>query len=414
MPFRRFALLALPLAAAFSACGEQPALEVGPIGYGAQELAALGADQREELESLTAFGLVVADRRVDELVEPYIRRDIRSIVLQRLALEVSAGARGVDDAELRRAYQADPAYELEVRHLVILSERWRPSSHRDSARAVAREALARARAGEPFEALAAEYSDEPGAAARGGLLTPGREESWVPEFWEAASTLDEGELSGVVESEFGYHVLRLEDRRVIPFEEVRDDVLVEMVDLPSALGETQKWADSRMAEAAVDTAAMEGWWGDGDLDPETVLVRWPDAWSIPPFTAGHFREYVGTLRPQTAEAIRDGGSTAGAELLVSTARTHLLLEHARELGVEATASQRAGIERRWVERVTAWASAFGFEPAQSEGGVKQTALQALGAVQQSALQARAGLAQLTVRLRQLYPVTRHDEMGSPG
>jgi parvulin-like peptidyl-prolyl isomerase len=71
-----------------------------------------------------------------------------------------------------------------VRHLVVLSERWRPAAHRDSARAVATEALERARAGEAFEALAAEYSDEPGAAERGGLLEPGREGSWVPEFWQ--------------------------------------------------------------------------------------------------------------------------------------------------------------------------------------------------------------------------------------
>ena len=54
---------------------------------------------------------------------------------------------------------------------------------------VAEEARQRALAGEDFAALAGEYSEEPGAAERGGLLQPGREGTWVDPFWQAALAL---------------------------------------------------------------------------------------------------------------------------------------------------------------------------------------------------------------------------------
>ena len=394
--------VAIVLALSLSGCGEPPALEVGPVGFTAEEVADLATGEQTTLARLAAFGLTVAEGRVDALIEPKIRGDVRSIVLQRMAMELAVEDAGVDEAALRQAYAQSPEYELEVRHLVVLSERWRPQEHRDSARARAREALDRIRAGEEFEAVVAEYSDEPGAAERGGLLQPGREGSWVPEFWDAASSLDEGEVSDVVETEFGFHVLRLEERRPVPFEDARDEVLERFVDLPRALGRASDWVGGVQARMRVDTAAVAGWQAGDSVGP---LVRWPDTLDVPALGAPELEEYARTFRGEAVANVKAMPLDTLLQLLESATRTHILLSEARAEGIEPSASQRAAIEERWRERVDRWAAALGFRQGMSPKAVKAQALQARTTPAQSAAQARAELPRLAGRLEELYPIS---------
>ncbi len=97
-----------------------------------------------------------------------------------------------------------------VRHILISSRPGEGPGARSAARARAAEALRRAKAGEDFEALAKEYSDDRTSASKGGDLGELTRGQVVKEFGDAAFALRPGELSRVVETQFGFHVIRLE------------------------------------------------------------------------------------------------------------------------------------------------------------------------------------------------------------
>ncbi|MFW5947326.1 MAG: peptidylprolyl isomerase, partial [Gemmatimonadota bacterium] len=245
--------------------------------------------------------------------------------------------------------------------------------------------------------------DEPRAAERGGLLEPGREGSWVPEFWAAAASLEEGEISPVVETEFGFHVIRLEERRAVPFDEARDRFLEQVVDLPEALGRATDWVTARQAEMAVDTSAVMRWRA-GD-DSVGVLVRWPDSLAIPAFGDGDLDDYIRSSSREDPVEVRGLEPAELMALVESATRTHILLARASTRGIEPSTSQRAGVRSHWQQQVARWATALGFREGLSRSEVKERALTSLGASAQSALVARSELPRVADRLHELYPVT---------
>jgi parvulin-like peptidyl-prolyl isomerase len=80
-------------------------------------------------------------------------------------------------------------------------------------RELAEQVLARVKAGGDFAALANEFSGDPGSKDKGGDLGWTKRFALVPEFEETAYKLQPGEVSGVVKSDFGYHIIKMIERR---------------------------------------------------------------------------------------------------------------------------------------------------------------------------------------------------------
>lgn len=226
------------------------------MSFTEDELLGLSPSRLDALVGLTALGLAVADSTTGELGAPQIDAWADERLVDILAAALTLEKNGVGDEVLQARYRLDPDWELTVRHLLVFSERWRPEAHREAARTKAARGLAMLRAGSDFPAVEAALAAEGGADARAGTLPPGRQDAWVPEFWAAATALEPGELSPVTETQYGFHVLRLEERRQVAYAEARSSVaraVAASIENPRAV--LDAWAHARGADAEARRAA---------------------------------------------------------------------------------------------------------------------------------------------------------------
>jgi parvulin-like peptidyl-prolyl isomerase len=122
-------------------------------------------------------------------------------------------AQRVQAEEQERGVLASQPDEIQARHILVMhaESKAKPDGvdrTRPQAQARAQECLQKLRGGEDFEKLVAEYSDEPGATERNGDLGTFRREVMIQAFSDAAFALKVGEISEVVETPYGFHVIQ--------------------------------------------------------------------------------------------------------------------------------------------------------------------------------------------------------------
>ena len=140
----------------------------------------------------------------------------------------------ITDEEMKKYYDEHKKdyYKDEVNasHILIstVDDNGKPLSEakKKEAKKKAEEVLKKAKSGEEFSELAKEYSDDPGSAANGGDLGYFTKGQMVQPFEEAAFSLKPGEISGLVESEYGYHIIKVYDKidKQLSFDEVKDQI----------------------------------------------------------------------------------------------------------------------------------------------------------------------------------------------
>ena len=123
----------------------------------------------------------------------------------------------VPEADLRTYYDQNTARlqsteERRASHILISASKDMPAAEREKAKAQAQEVLDKIKAKpDSFAQLASKFSQDPGSATKGGDLDFFARGAMVKPFEDSAFALKKGETSGLVESDFGYHIIRLTD-----------------------------------------------------------------------------------------------------------------------------------------------------------------------------------------------------------
>jgi len=164
----------------------------------------------------------------------------RSKILMDLLLQSEAKA-AVSEGAMHQLYdeaarQMAGQQEVRARHILVKTE--------DEAKAIAAEL----KNGADFAELARQKSTDPGAS-EGGDLGYFPKDEMVPEFAEAAFKLEKGQISDPVHTRFGWHIIKLEDKRerqVPAFEQVRDQLATHLVRKAQAELITKLRADAKI------------------------------------------------------------------------------------------------------------------------------------------------------------------------
>lgn len=140
--------------------------------------------------------------------------DIQYLVLDVTAIEKTLN---VNDADLKTYYEQNTARlggqeERRASHILIAVPKGASAADKQKAKAKAEEVLAEAKKSpDRFAELAKKYSQDPGSAAQGGDLDFFARGAMTKPFEDAVFSMKKGEIAGPVETDFGYHIIKLTD-----------------------------------------------------------------------------------------------------------------------------------------------------------------------------------------------------------
>ena len=131
--------------------------------------------------------------------------------------ELADARRRVEDVKKLNLDKLEQPERVRISHILFATrdrnsdEEFKPEQKKQK-RASAEKVLARARSGEDFAKLVKEFSEDMGAAETGGSYVIGRNDPFVPELKSAAFSLATNQISDIVTSAFGYHIVKLHER----------------------------------------------------------------------------------------------------------------------------------------------------------------------------------------------------------
>lgn len=169
---------------------------------------------------LTALAQAAAKQKLDAAYDFEQRMAYAKNKVLMEALLGDLAKKASTDAEMKKLYdesvaKTQPEEEVRARHILVKTEK------------EAQDVLAKLKGGADFEKLAREISTDPSAKSNGGDLEYFTKGQMVAEFSDAAFKLTKGQISQPVKTQFGFHVIKVEDKRMKPvpkFEDVKDQV----------------------------------------------------------------------------------------------------------------------------------------------------------------------------------------------
>lgn len=231
---------------------------------------------------------------------------------------------------------------VNIQHVLVSVEQTASESQRVAARKKIDGILARARAGADFSELARDNSDDPGSKNNGGVYGPVPRGQFVPAFDSTSFALAPGEISDVVPTQFGFHIIRrLTDEEARPrFEEALEPALIGQMEASyyAGLDSSRKikvvsGAAPRAKEALLDL--------DGNINNSKKLVTFEGG----ALTVADFVRWIRaqtndpTQGPQLLQQMQQVADSLMDKGLRETAQRHLFLKEAEQEGMDLTAEQ---------------------------------------------------------------------------
>ena len=195
------------------------------MAQGQPDTPQLDARVRESLINLELLSRAAIDKGLDK--DPHLAASLdirRKDMLAKAYLEDYVKAHPVTDAEIQAMYDKAKSEAIEpeyrARHILVKTE------------AEAKKIIAALGKKARFEDLAKKQSQDPGSAKNGGALEWSDRRAFVPEFSDALAGLKKGETTKTpVKTQFGYHVIRLDDTRqpqIPPLDVVRGEIVKQL------------------------------------------------------------------------------------------------------------------------------------------------------------------------------------------
>ena len=146
-------------------------------------------------------------------------------LLQKAAKEALTD-KAMHDVYDEAAKQMGQEQEVHARHILIRATAGDDKASKEAEDKI-KAIIVRLKKGEDFAKVASEATEDPSGKANGGDLGYFSKEQMVPEFSDTAFKLDKGQISEPVKTQFGWHVIKVEDKRVKPvppFDEVKPQI----------------------------------------------------------------------------------------------------------------------------------------------------------------------------------------------
>jgi hypothetical protein len=299
-------------------------------------------------------------------MSPILQRQIEQELVLNLRDHVIQVDTAISDNELQELYEAQlPGGRVRARHILL---QYPPSATQpqiDSVQALAESLRARLVAGGSFEELAREYSQDPGSASAGGDLgTFGRGEM-VPAFEEVVFAMDVGDISEVVETTFGLHLIQLDEKVIPPLDDLRDQFRAQAQERRVQVAESTfvanvvEAADIQVEDDSYEAVKQIASNPNMELTrraAERPLVRYEGG----VFTLGEFQEWLQTSAGNVAAQVEAAPDSQIEVLLSNLTRSELLVNEARKEGIEVPAIRQDSLVAAVREGVTGVARELGF------------------------------------------------------
>lgn len=166
--------------------------------------------------------LAAADSVISPAEEAEMRRDLTDYLLinkyfqDTVVSQITVSEQEMRDFMAQNPESFAPREQVTARHILFMVDPSAPDMQKAEKRRLAQDVLAQIRKGADFAELARQHSEDPQSKPNGGLMGSFGRGQMVKPFDDVAFALQPGQVSDVVETQFGYHIIKVEEKGMSP------------------------------------------------------------------------------------------------------------------------------------------------------------------------------------------------------